>query len=278
MPSDIQTELVTLVIEGADEHHGHVMARALVDKLDRFLTTFAGYERAYLQLRVRRTDFEVARISHNSPTEFGLRPVTRVPSHHPAAVVMWTLGEWDKISRGVLPDERVDGELIGDVAALAKPPENSAFESFRIGYGQHSIVLGETAFNNAELLQRATSEAKIKLPWRQGTSRGTITGELRSVIDANSERQIVVVPPIGPAQIRCTFTESIRAAIKDNLWQYVKLTGLLHYDDRSPHPCLVEVETLNTLDILENHPHLADRVGLFRGGLYEDGVTGGLHG
>jgi hypothetical protein len=39
MPDDAQ-QLVTLVMEGADEHHGHVMARALVEKLDRFLTTF----------------------------------------------------------------------------------------------------------------------------------------------------------------------------------------------------------------------------------------------
>ena len=94
----------------------------------------------------------------------------------------------------------------------------------------------------------------------------------------DSERQIVVVPPIGPAQIRCVFTESNRSAVKDNLWQYVKLVGLLHYDATSPHPSLVEVESLDPVNMPENCPHLADRFGLFRDGVYETAVTGGLHG
>lgn len=117
-----------------------------------------------------------------------------------------------------------------------------------------------------------------KLPWREGTSRGTVTGEMRSVLDTSGERQIVVVPPIGPAQIRCTFTEDMRPIVKDSLWQYVKLTGLLHYDSRSPHPFLVEVEKITPMDAAEGRVHLADRVGLFRDGLYETGVNGGLYG
>jgi len=277
VPKEAQPKLVTLVMEGADEHHGHVMARALVDKLDRFLSTFAGYERAFLQAKVRRTDFEVARLSHNSPTEFGLRPVTRVANHYPAAVVEWTLAEWEKISRGIPPDERVDEDLISDFAALAKPAEKTAYQAFRVGYGRRRVVLDEAAFANAEKLYRTLVEAKPKLPWREGVSHGSVTGELRTVLDTNSERQIVIVPPIGPAQVRCVFPDHMRPAIKENLWQYVKLAGVLHYDSRSPHPYLLEVETLATLKRAEPRVHLADRVGLFRGAVYEHGVTGGLH-
>ncbi len=278
MPDDVPPELVTLVMDGADEHHGHVMARALTDKLDRFLNTFAGYERAYLELKVRRTDFEVARISHNSPTEFGLRPVARVPNHYPAAVVEWTLREWDKISRGVIPDQRIDEDLIGDVAGLARPAENSAFEGFRVGFGKQIIEFNEAAFINAERLKRTVAEAKPRLPWRKGVSHGTITGELRSVFDTNNERQLIVVPPVGPTQVRCVFTEAMRLTVKNSLWQYVKLEGLLHYDERGPHPFLVEVDSLFQIGLVENRIHLADRVGLFRDGMYQDGITGGLDG
>jgi hypothetical protein len=264
-------------MEGADEHHGHVMARALVDKFDRFLTTFAGYERAFLQAKVRRTDFEVARLSHNSPTELGLKPVTRVANHYPAAVVEWTLTEWGKISNGVAPDERIDEDLISDFAALAKPLDKAAYRAFRVGYGRQDVVLDESAFANAEKLCRVLVAAKPKLPWREGVSHGSVAGELRTVVDDNSERQIIVVPPIGPSRIRCIFPEHLRAAIKENLWQYVKLAGLLHYDNRSPHPYLLEVETLGPLKPVEHRVHLADRVGLFRGAVYEHGVTGGLY-
>lgn len=277
MLEEAHPRLVTLIMEGADEHHGHVMARALVDKFDRFLNTFAGYERAFLQAKTRRTDFEVARLSHNSPTELGLRPVSRVSNHYPAAVVEWTLAEWEKISRGITPDERVDEELIADFAALAKPLGDTAYRAFHVGYGRRGIALDEATFVNAEKLSRALRESKPKLPWRKGASRGSVTGELRTVLDTNSERQIVVVPPIGPDQVRCIFPENMRPEIKENLWQYVKLAGLLHYDDRSPHPYLLEVETLEPLVRAERRPHLADRVGLFRTAAYEYGVTGGLY-
>jgi hypothetical protein len=271
-------QLVTLVMGGADEHHGHVMAHALVEKMDRFLIVFAKYERTFLERRVRSTDFEIARLTHNSPTEAGLRPVARVPNHHPAVVVEWTLREWEKISNGIMPDERIDEDLIGDVAELAKPPENSAFESFHVGYGRQNINFDQNAFNNAERLKRIVSQAKPKLPWHAGISKGTVFGELRSVLDAQSEREIVVVPPIGPALIHCTFTEDMRSDVKDNLWQNVKLTGLLHYNANSPHPYLVEVETMTPVIVPEIRPHLADRVGLFRDGVYESPVTGGLRG
>lgn len=39
---------VRLRLDGAPEHRGHVLAQALVQKIDRFLKTFGRFERAYL--------------------------------------------------------------------------------------------------------------------------------------------------------------------------------------------------------------------------------------
>jgi len=246
------------------------MARALVDKLDRFLLTFGGFERAYLKKKVRQTDFEVVKLSHNSPAEIGLNPTPRVPNYAPEPVVRWTLQQWDSIAKGEKPDPAVDDGLIGDIATLSERNDPTSFAAFVVTYAERKITFDDRAHNNAKTLRAAVAAERRALPWAKGQSLGTLTGEMRDVIDSNDERQIVILPPVGPASVRCVFPEELRERVRENLFRFVRITGLLHYDDSGPFPHLVELDEIVPLEDADARPHFSEARGLFKDSTYPD--------
>jgi hypothetical protein len=219
------TDEVTLFLVGTPEHRGHVLAHVLRDKLDKFLKTFGGFERAYIGKRVRQTDFEITTLSPGS-AHLGLHPVPRVPNYFPAQVVDWTLSQWSKIIRGEKPDPIVDEELVADIVELGDRPEGAPFQAFVISYASHRIDFDDTATANALAIRSSLLSARGRLPWMKGLSRGALSGELRNVLDASNERQIVICPPLGDIQIRCVFSETHRDQIKEYLFTFVRVTGV----------------------------------------------------
>lgn len=270
-------KLVTLRLDGADEHQGHVMAHALKEKLDQFLKTFGSFERTYLQERTRQTDFEVVTLSHNSPTMMGFKPVARTRKYLPTPTVIWTLDQWDKIARGQRPDDIVDEDLVADVADLAQRADPLAYAKFFVSYGQKAILFDETAHNNALKLRLDMHAKTPALPWRQGTTRGTVAGTLESVINAEQERQIVICPFFGPHQITCQFTDDLKDQIRAALFNVVKITGLMHYSVASPHPVLIEVQSIERVAVQDDAPRFLDAGGLFKEGVYPSWASGDLY-
>lgn len=108
--------------------------------------------------------------------------------------------------------------------------------------------------------------------WRAGISRGSIKGELKSVLTDHGEREIIIVPDFGPDRVRCVFEENMRDKIRDNLWRFVRVSGYLHYEARSPHPVLVELESLESLDETGASHHFNDVRGLFANSFYPPGA------
>jgi hypothetical protein len=146
------------------------MARALVAKLDQFLKAFGAYERAYLNARVRQTDFEVAALSHNSPSEIRLHPVPRVENYLPAGAVNWTLEQWERIAKGDMPADVVDEELIADIADLARPISPLDYSAFSIQYRTHKIALDQRVVTHADSLRQKKVDLRRRLPWRKGSN------------------------------------------------------------------------------------------------------------
>ena len=268
--------LLTLRLDGTDEHRGHVMAHALQAKLDQFLKTFGSFERAYLNERTRQTDFEVVELKHNSPTTLGLNPVSRSRKYLPGAAVNWTLKQWDKIARGERPDDVVDEGLVAEVAELAQRQDKFAYGAFSVRYETKAINLDEAAYANAQKLRLAMKAAMPAPPWRGALSQGTVTGTLESVLNANSERQIVICPFVGPRQITCNFTEEFKDQMGAALFKVVRITGLMHYSDTGPHPVLVDVQRLELITPDVDAPHFIDAEGLFKNSIYPPRATNDL--
>jgi hypothetical protein len=145
MPDDDQPEgVVTLRLEGADEHRGHIMAHALAQKLTQFLNVFAAFERARVKSGVRQTDFEIVVLSHNSPSELGLHPVPRVMNYLPTATVRWTFNQWEKIANGERPSDEIGEDLILEVAALARRQGQLDYTNFSIRFGPQRIIFDDS--------------------------------------------------------------------------------------------------------------------------------------
>jgi hypothetical protein len=244
------------------------MARALVDKLEKFLSTFAGFERAFLSARVRQTDFEVVKLSHNSPTEMGLNPVPRTANYTPGPLVKWTLDQWDRICQGERPDKIIGEDLVADVIELATKPDAYSYSTFLVRHAGQSIRLDEDAVRHAQALKAQMRTEVPALPWRNGVSHGVVRGALQSALDANGERMFIICPFVGPKQIKCSFPESMRADVKKHLWGTVTVSGLMHYGETGPHPYLIEIDAIDGLTMADDAPHFLSAAGMFRSASY----------
>jgi hypothetical protein len=96
--------------------------------------------------------------------------------------------------------------------------------------------------------------------------QGTIFGELRGVTDIDGEREFFVRPPVGPVRVRCIFPEEMRPDMNRYLFRVVRLSGLLHYDGRSPHPSVVDARSIEGEPV--ERPHFLDKRGLFSDSYY----------
>lgn len=243
------------------------MAHALAEKLQKFINAYARFERAYLSKRIRQTDFEIVDLQKSS-AHLALNPVPRIENYQTLPALIWTFSQWEKIGAGQQPDSAVDEEMVAEIIDLARRPGAYDYEDFVVTYESKRIAFNQALEANAQALRAKMLMEERKAPWRSGVSLGTLTGELRTVMDANNEHQIVILPPIGPETIRCIFPESLRLKVRDCLWKFVRVTGVLHYTENSPFPILVEMDDIYSLEDEVPKKHISEGRGLFKDSYY----------
>lgn len=127
---------------------------------------------------------------------------------------------------------------------------------------------GRNMKNKARRLREAIAtqrREKEKQPgWFKGVSYGSVVGALRQVADIEGEHLFVIVPPVGAARVECTFPESQREKMSEYLWKTVRVNGRLTYDEGSPFPTHVDMDTIERASP-SDAPHLLELRGLFKG-------------
>jgi hypothetical protein len=69
--------------------------------------------------------------------------------------------------------------------------------------------------------------------------------------------------------VRCVFPEELRNRIRDCLFHFVRVRGMLHYGPSSPFPYLIELIDVEATDERAESQHLSSGRGLFRESVYE---------
>jgi hypothetical protein len=255
-------ELITFVIDGGDARNGNVSASVFASKLTAFLAAMYGLERAFSHSTQRQIYLEVVGLSRNSPNQVAMRPRSRVNGYDAGAAVRWSVDQLDRIRRGEAADRRIPESVLAQVVNLADYRTDKAAEigAMSVVAGGHVVPLDGVLAGNA-MAARASAVERAAAPWAAGVSEGSVFGELRGVVDMDGERQFYIAPPTGPSQIQCVFPEALREEMVANLFQVVRVVGMLHYNGRSAFPHLVDA-----LGIEGRPPpnvHLLDLAGAF---------------
>jgi len=252
-------------MEGHPGHRGNVLAHAFVTKLQRLLSALGQAERRFTERERRQTDYEISEASKTNPTRVTLHPVPRQKSYDPLPAFGWTYEQLERIAAGKPVDERVDSVLAQTLAEIAEKRREDDYTRFWISGNGTSIALDDQFQVRCQAVVRHRREIERAPTWFKGVSYGSIVGDLRQVADIEGEHQFVIVPPAGAARIQCTFPESQRDKMRDYLWQTVRVNGRLTYDENSPFPTHVEMDTIERVSGEEPRPHLLELRGLFKG-------------
>jgi hypothetical protein len=230
----------TIYLDGHEGHRGNVLVNSYLTKVHRLVLVLNKLERAYIDAGTRQTDFEIVGADKRNPTTLSLKPVAKAKAYDPAPALKWSIQQINAVSHGIDPDPRVDAEIAFDLVKLSSKENEYGYKAFWINGHAEAVRFDEEFCENARRIarQRVTQEAPNR--WRVGVAQGSIVGELKKVDDLEGDNLFVVVPPIGPDRVVCTFPEHLRAEMGKHLFKTVRVTGRLYYGEEGPFPFKVD--------------------------------------
>jgi len=267
--SGMDDELITFVIDGSPERNGAIPAPAFLAKLRVFIAAMYGLDRAFSRRDRTQIELEIVTLSRNSPARLDMRPRSKEAGYDAQAATAWGFAQLVQLRAGGSIDPRISEGTLDNIIDLAswrasKLPDLGVVQ---IVHGGKVLAIDDALAEQALAARREKREDKAR-PWRAGVSHGSLFGELRGVMDLDGERQFFIVPPSGPKQVQCTFSEPLRAAMNEKMFKTVRAYGYLHYGGDSPFPNLLEADRLD--DVAEPPRHFSELRGMFSGMDAED--------
>jgi hypothetical protein len=244
MTNAVETEKhqgFTVYLEGDEGHHGNVLAHTFTSRIHKLILVFNKLERVHQDTGTKKTDFEIVAADKRNPTTLTLKPVPRVQKYSPVQAMNWGLDQLETIDRGDEPDERLTSSLLRDIAEMAAESKDGGHRTFWINGHTDAIHFNEDFHIKALTVARKRAFEEAPTIWHSGKSVGEVIGVLRRIDDLDVENEVVIVPKTGAEMIRCTFPDSMRDEIGKFWARTVRVTGVLSYEDYSPHPQRVKV-------------------------------------
>lgn len=260
----MSTRDFTIHLDGHPGHRGNVLAHALSAKLQRLLIAFAQLERTFSGAGQRQTDYEVVAASKASPTRLMLKPVAKAANYDPLPAFNWTFEQLEKVALGIELDDRIDAAVAENLAILAEKRKEEDYLRLWLSRDGLEINLDDRFRDNSLRLAANKRSKNVEMSWFEGASLGSITGTLRQLGDLEGSNNFVIVPPIGPEQVECSFAESDRSKMGSYVFKKVRVQGLIKYKASSPFPQSVSMRDIELAENDEEN-HLLDLRGLFKG-------------
>ena len=218
-------------------------------------------ERAYASAATRQTDFEIVGADKKNPTTLSLKPVPRTKAYNPEPALRWGIQQLDAVGKGQTPDQLVRSEIAFDLANLAERKDDYGYKAFWINGHAEAVRFDEQFRENALRVARARVIQESPQRWHRGVAQGTIVGELKKIDDLDADSEFVIVPPVGPDFVRCTFTDEMRQEIGKHVFKTVRVVGALHYSEESPFPVRVQAARIEA--VAERKKTLIQMRGIF---------------
>lgn len=245
-----------------------MLVHAYLTKIHRLILVLNKLERAYIDAGQRQTDFEIVGADKRNPTTLSLKPVPKAKAYDPAPALRWGIQQLDAVARGREPDERVRSEIANDLVKLAAKDSEYGYQAFWVNGHAEAVRFDETFLANALQIAKDRMAEEAPSRWRVGITQGAIVGELKKVDDLEVENEFVVVPPVGPEKVVCTFPEHLRGKMGEHLFKIVRVIGNLHYGETSPFP--FRVEATDIVSMPKKRKSVTEMKGMFAG---QDKVT-----
>lgn len=232
----------TIYLEGHEGHQGNVLAHTFTSRIHRLILVFNRLERIHEDAGTKKTNFEITGADKRNPTTLTLKPVPRVKKYNPIRAMDWGLEQLEIIDKGEEPDVRVTSGLLRDIAEMASESKDGGHSAFWINGHTDPIHFNEEFHIKALTVAKKRAVEESPTVWHSGKSGGEVIGVLRRIDDLDVENEVVIVPKTGAEMIRCTFPDSMRDEIGRFWARTVKVTGILTYEDYSPHPQRVKIK------------------------------------
>ncbi len=242
-------------LQGHDRDEGRVRAHDFASFLDSVLACLRQVEKltgAKDQIVYRITDLQQS----SAVIAFEAVPVTEAPDLTQSVISLFARGA-QSLERGTSPPEVFDRPTLERFRALAAPLHRHV-----------TSIAVETPYGNFDISRRI-QEAVDKLLGQDVASFDTVSGYLDAV-NVHVDAIFFLYPPTGTRGIRCYFSPSNLAEVKEAITRYVTVTGAFLYHAKETFPVRIDVHELAINPSAEALPRLRSFLGV------RPNLTGGL--
>jgi hypothetical protein len=245
----MKTSRFKITVKG-EEPDGSIRLSDLVDQLNVLKSTLNHVDQAVSGLRSPSLYYRITGITMNSPATFVVEAVSKekTPASHGRKVVSRLNRDLQAVISGKRPRD-TDLDLMESYAALAKPMRNHL--------AQVSLQFDDKSMDIPRNLEMRVDQ--ILGP--DQVELGVVVGSL-DLIDVHRKPHLFkVYPVVGPASIKCQFSESMLSDALAGLKRAVRIHGELHFKRAEKFPHFMKV---SKIELLPERP-LSGRLSNLRG-------------
>ena len=234
---------ITIRLEGVPQENGHVKLTVLIKQLEALRDALVNTERTITGSDTSTVYYRVVGLSHSSPAQITLEPVTikkkSVPKKrqrdYRGAINRRLFSNLKAIRNNKMPANT-------DLAALESYKELSAplgRELLKIDIlnGRNSVAI-DNNFSNG--INTVVGEEKVMT--------GSITGVL-DILNLHNTNKFTLHPIIGAPRITGEFPNSLKEEVKNSIEKYVRVYGELYYKTKHPHPYKIDAQKIEIVTL-----------------------------
>ncbi|MCW1915840.1 hypothetical protein OJ996_19795 [Luteolibacter sp. GHJ8] len=242
---------ILIRLEGLPEEEGHLRLSEFLKALEEWKKILHQFDQMESPGGRPEVYYRVVNLSHSSPATIELEPVAlprrekklpknqALPTYKPPKVEnrpRRLMSELRSIKDKAGVSDEVDPQVLVSLKAVAPSSSN--------GIARSSVIYGDTQLD----LDQQFSSNVSKLINSELVSHGTLDGQLEALnVHGSGPYSCYVYPPIGPKKIRCTFNLLFRKKILELADKYVRISGFMHYREKSDFPYMMELSEIEEL-------------------------------
>ena len=244
---------ITLKGEDADDS---IRLSDLIDQLNAFKSTLNQIDASISGKKSPTLYYRVISITMNSPATFVVEAVGKQKSDiaHGRRVVSKLSRDLKSVIAGKRPKE-TDLDLLESYGALVQPMRKHLAQVSL----QFDNVPVELPRNLGMTVEEILGPDQVEL--------GSVIGSLDMIDVHNRKNQFKVYPVVGPASIKCQFTEGMLGQAVDGIKRFVRISGELHFKKTEKFPHLIKVSKIEILPERSDAAPLSGLRGIAAGAL-----------
>ena len=257
--SSLQTEVITIRIEGKGEEGGHVRLEDFISQLQSFEDVLIQTAHILSKPHRPKVKFRIVSATHTSPISLGLEPVPLEDKdiEYTPFLGKKVLATSKSIDSGKVPAD-VDLQTLRTYRKMIEGIDTGEINKLSVSIPNQTFSVTDKFVKNLDGAIRTKEKELLPEARESGSLKGQLVG-----LKLWGKKTLYIEPNIGPTRVECHFDDKdVEYHASKSVKRFVVAHGVLHYTEGKKFPLRIQVEELSVLPEEGELPGMGDLHGM----------------